>query len=73
MKKEIVIGFHRGSPIIEEGVLIKTADPAITGRIFEVEGMFFVKDDKESEVAVKRFNRLSDAVVYCQPKGLVWN
>jgi hypothetical protein len=73
MKKEIIIGFSRGLPVIEEGVLIRTADPAITGRIFEVEGMFFVKDNKEDNVAIKRFSRLNDAINYCQPKNLMWS
>lgn len=30
MKQEIIIGYRNGEPIIEEGVLIKTADPRIS-------------------------------------------
>lgn len=73
MKKDIIIGFHRGIPVIEEGIMIKTADPNITGRIFEVEGIFFVKDDKEDDLATKKFGRLTDAIKYCQPRNAMWN
>lgn len=73
MKKEIIIGFHRGSPVVEEGTIIKTADPAITGRVFEVEGVFFVKDDLESELALKRFSKLGDAISYCRPRNIAWS
>lgn len=71
MKKEIVVGFYRGLPVIEEGVVIKTADPAITGRIFEVEGKYYVKEN-EDDTSPKRFNKLSDAVNYCQPRQSNW-
>lgn len=71
MKQKIVIGYSRGEPIVEDGVLIKTADPSITGKIFEIEGKFFVRGDSDS--MPKWFNRLSDAINYCQPKKHSWS
>lgn len=72
MKQEIIIGYRNGEPVIEEGVLIKTADPSITGRIFEIDGKYFVKG-KINEVQSKWFNRLSEAIQYCQPKRYSWS
>lgn len=70
MKQEIIIGYRNGEPITEEGVLIKTADPRITGKIFEVEGKYLVKGMPDSPP--KWFNKLSEAIQYCQPKMGVW-
>jgi hypothetical protein len=72
MKQEVVIGYRYGEPVIEEGVMIKTADPSITGRIWEIEGKYFVKG-KTDEVAPKWFNKLSEAIQYCQPKKYSWS
>jgi hypothetical protein len=72
MKQEIIIGYRNGEPIIEEGVLIKTADPSITGRIFEIDGKYFVRG-KTDEIQPKWFNRLSEAIQYCQPKKYSWS
>jgi len=72
MKTEIIIGFSRyGDPLWEDAVVIKTADPSITGRIFEVEGKYYVREH-EDDTSPKRFNKLSEAVNYCQPRVTSW-
>lgn len=72
MKQEIIIGYdRRGVPVIEEGVLIKTADPLITGKIYEIEGKYFVKGLDDASPP-KWFNKLSEAITYCQPKRHSW-
>lgn len=71
MKKEFVVGYRYGQPITEEGVLIKTADPRITGRIYEVDGKYVVAG-RDDENPPKWFNRLSEAIQYCQPNMRAW-
>ena len=72
MKQEIIIGYNRRvEPVIEEGVLIRTADPRITGKIFEIEGKYFVKGLTDDSPP-KWFNKLSEAISYCQPKTHAW-
>ena len=69
MRTKILIPLKNGESILEEVVIIKTADPRITGKIFELDGKYIVKDDNK----LKFFNRLSEAIQYCQPdlKGFV--
>lgn len=70
MKQEIIVGYKYGQPIVEEGVVIKTADPRITGKILEIDGKFVVKGDEPGKV--KWFNKLSEAIQYCQPVTQRW-
>ena len=70
MRRDIIIGYRRGEPVIEEGILINTADPRITGRIYEVEGKYVVLEDSPGKV--KWFNKLQEAIQFCQPKQHAW-
>jgi hypothetical protein len=69
VKRDIIIGYKNGEPIMEEGVLITTADPRITGKIYEIEGKYVVLG--ESPGKVKWFNKLQEAIAFCQPR-MVW-
>lgn len=71
-KKQIVVAYDfSGEPILEEGVEIKTADPRITGKIFEIDGKYFVRDTSGLNEG-KWFNRLNEAIHYCQPNMRLW-
>lgn len=63
MRTKLLIPLKNGDSIMEEVVIIKTADPRITGKIFELDGKYLVKEDNR----IKFFNRLSEAIQYCQP------
>ena len=70
MKVEVIIGYKKGEPIIEEATMIRTADPLITGKIYEIEGKYAVINGGPGNV--KWFNKLQEAIQFCQPKKHAW-